>query len=153
MNDIEVLIYSNKQGEACYELWFYRSVTAAKSRERQWQYSTRTGYVNLMKLGREKREGRDVHRRENKRIWNRKIDILFTFHSTRELWAILLSRCFTNGWAATLVVSDGALIAVFTTLLSQSQAGLPLMPGYIHQLSLGQPMANMLSLAEISSVA
>ena len=52
-----------------------------------------------------------------------------------------------------LVVSNGSLIAEFTTLPSPSQAGFPQMPSYIHQLSLGYPMGNRLSSAEIDSIA
>ena len=52
-----------------------------------------------------------------------------------------------------LVVSNCSLIAVSVTLLSPSQAGLPLMSGYVHQLSLGYPMTNRLSSVEIESIA
>ena len=51
-----------------------------------------------------------------------------------------------------LVVSDGSLIAESTTLLPPGQAGLPLIPGHIHQPSLGYPMANRLSSVEIDSI-
>ena len=52
-----------------------------------------------------------------------------------------------------LVASDGSLIAKSTTLLSPSQDFLPLMPGYVHQLSLGYPMENRLSSLEIENIA
>ena len=52
-----------------------------------------------------------------------------------------------------LVVSDGCLAAESTILLSPSQAGLPLMPGYVQQLSLGHPMTNRLFSVEIENIA
>ena len=51
-----------------------------------------------------------------------------------------------------LVVGDASLIAESTSLLSPSQASLPLMPGYVHQLSLGYPMTNRLSSVEIDNI-
>ena len=41
-----------------------------------------------------------------------------------------------------LVVSECSPIANSTTFLSLSQAGIPLMPGYVHQLILGYSTAN-----------
>mgnify|MGYP001791839273 FL=1 len=51
------------------------------------------------------------------------------------------------------VVSDGCLIAESTTLLSPSQAGLPLMPGYVQRLSVGYLVTNRLSSVEIESIS
>ena len=52
-----------------------------------------------------------------------------------------------------LAISDCSLAAKTTTLLSPSQAGLPLMSGYVHQPSLGYPMTNRLSSMEIERIA
>ena len=52
-----------------------------------------------------------------------------------------------------LVVSNCSLTAKTTTLLSPSQAGLPLVPDHVNQLSLGYPMTNRLSSMEIERIA